>query len=209
MDLSLQHPALLLTDRRTLMGSLACAVAVGSTAFAADAVGSVESSIGDANAEALGVRRSLVTGADIFVGDLISTSDTARLIMLLGSATRVHLGASVRLRVDKFLAETGGELRFDSGPLVIDRDERSPPMNLRVHSPFGVIALRGTRFFAGPSNGVFGVFVERGVVDFTAGGATVRLTAGEGSDVRQPGDKPTAPRLWASQRAVDALRSAY
>ncbi len=100
--------------------------------------------------------------------------------MLLGSATRVHLGASVRLRVDKFLAETGGELRFDSGPLVIDRDERSPPMNLRVHSPFGMIALRGTRFFAGPSNGVFGVFVERGVVDFTAGGANGAAHRGRG-----------------------------
>ena len=82
-------------------------------------------------------------------------------------------------------------------------------MDLRVRSPFGTIALRGTRVFAGPSNGVFGVFVERGVVDFTAGGAAVRLTAGEGSDVRHPGDKPTPPRLWGDERVRDALISAY
>ncbi len=199
----------LLANRRSVVGGLVCATAFLSPAFAISAVGSVESSIGAANAEASGVTRSLATGADIFVGDLVSTSETARLVMLLGSATRVHLGARTRLRVDRFLAATGGELRFDSGPLVIDHDESSPATDVRLHSPFGMIALRGTRVFAGPSNGVFGVFVERGVVDFSAGGATVRLTAGEGSDVRRPGDKPSAPRRWPSERAVDALASAY
>ena len=82
-------------------------------------------------------------------------------------------------------------------------------MDLRLRSPFGTIALRGTRVFAGPSKGVFGVFVERGIVDFTAGGVTVRLSAGEGSDVRRPGDKPTPPSRWGSERALDALASVY
>ncbi len=196
-------------DRRSVLGGLACATAFVRTVFAAESVGLVEASIGAANAEARGVTRSLVTGADIFVGDLVSTSQTARLVMLLGAATRVRLGANTRLRVDKFLAATGGELRFDSGALLIDRDEGAPPTNLRARSPFGTIALRGTRVFAGPSNGKFGVFVERGIVDFTAGGATVRLTAGEGSDVQRPGDKPSPPKRWPSERAVDALASVY
>lgn len=82
-------------------------------------------------------------------------------------------------------------------------------MDLRLRSPFGAIALRGTRVFAGPSNGVFGVFVDRGVVDFTAGGATVRLMPGEGSDVRRQGDKPTPPRRWPPERVDAAMISVY
>ena len=33
------------------------------------------------------------------------------------------------------------------------------------------MAVRGTMFFAGPSNDVFGVFVARGLVAVTGGGA--------------------------------------
>lgn len=200
--------ALFLADRRSLLGGMACAAAFASSSFAANAAGLVESCVGVADAEAHGAVRSLAKGSDIFVGDLISTHE-ARLIMLLGAATRVHMGGNTRLRIDKFLAETRGELRFDSGPVLIDRDEGSPGMDLRLRSPFGTIALRGTRVFAGPSKGVFGVFVQRGIVDFTAGGTTVRLTAGEGSDVRRPGDKPTQPSRWGSERVVDALASVY
>jgi ferric-dicitrate binding protein FerR (iron transport regulator) len=169
----------------------------------------VESCLGLADAEARGVTRTLGNGAEVFVGDLVSTHEAARLVMLLGVATRIHMGGNVRMGIDKYLAETRGELHFDSGPVLLDRDEGAPPTDLRLRSPFGTIALRGTRFFAGPSKGVFGVFVQRGIVDFTAGGETVRLTAGEGSDVRRPGGKPTPPNRWGSERAVDALASVY
>ena len=51
-------------------------------------------------------------------------------------------------------------------------------------SPFALIAVRGTLFFAGPSNGVFGVFVGRGFVEVTGGDRTV---------VIRPGLAPTLP----------------
>ena len=198
-----------LADRRILLGGLACAAASALTSLAATADGFIESCVGPAEAESHNVTRALSNGADVFVGDLVSTRETARLVMLLGTQTRIRRGGNTRLRIDRFLAETHGELRFDSGPLVLDRNEGAPAMDLRLRSPFGTIALRGTRVFAGPSKGVFGVFVERGIVDFTAGGVTVRLTAGEGSDVRRPGGKPTPPSRWGSERAIDALASVY
>ncbi|SFK33823.1 hypothetical protein [Methylocapsa palsarum] len=197
------------SGRRSLLGGAACAAVLSSASRAANAAGSVESCLGLADAEAHGATRVLGSGAEVFVGDLISTHEAARLVMLLGVATRIHMGGSVRMRIDKYLAETRGELHFESGPVLLDRNEGAPAMDLRLRSPFGAIALRGTRFFAGPSKGVFGVFVERGIVDFTAGGRTVRLTAGEGSDVRRPGGTPTAPSRWSSERALDALSSVY
>jgi hypothetical protein len=206
---SSKRSTVILIDRRSVISGLACAAAAAPAALSVSAIGSVESAIGPAHDEAHGVKRPLATGAEIFIGDLVSTGEAARLAMLLGAATRVRMGSRTRLRIDRFLADARGELSFDSGPLLIDRPEGSSRGDLRLRSPYGVIALRGTRVFAGPSKGAFGVFVERGVVDFTAGGATVRLTAGEGSDVRRPGDKPSPPSRWGSERVQDALMSVY
>lgn len=196
-------------SRRSFLRALASLALWPAAGAAAGAAGRVESLIGACLAEAGGAPRPLAEGSEIFVGDLVSAGENARLAMLLGADTHVRLGARTRLKIDRFLVSAGGELRFDSGPLVIDRDEGAPPLPLRARSPYGMIALRGTRVFAGPSNGRFGVFVARGVVDFTAGGKTVRLTTGEGSDVRRPGDPPSPPARWSETRAIEALQSVY
>ncbi|MFM9974233.1 MAG: FecR domain-containing protein, partial [Beijerinckiaceae bacterium] len=187
---SLKLPFSTLISRRSLVNGLAFAAMLPLDAGAANAAGIVESCLGPAEAEAGGVSRSLANGAQLFLGDLVSTRETARLLMLLGTATHIRMGADTRLRIDKFLAETSGEFRFDSGPVLLDRKEGAPAMDLRLRSPYGSIALRGTVVFAGPSNGVFGVFVQRGAVDVTASGVTVRLNAGEGTNIKIPGDKP-------------------
>ena len=62
--------------------------------------------------------------------------------------------------------------------MLIDRNDNAKNENLKVRSPFALIAVRGTMFFAGPSNGVFGVFVGRGLVDVTGGDRTVVVRPG-------------------------------
>ena len=193
-------------DRRLVLTGLAAA-GLPRSALAADATGAVESLTGASTAQARGATRTLAEGADIFVGDLVTTSEAARLVMKLGEATRVFMGASVKLRIDKYLAGKSGELRFEGGPMLIDRAESVPHMDLKLRSPFGLVALRGTKVFAGPSNGVFGVFVARGSVNFTSGGATVRVNAGQGSDVRRPGGRPSPARAWDEARIEAALAS--
>jgi ferric-dicitrate binding protein FerR (iron transport regulator) len=66
-----------------------------------------------------------------------------------------------------------------------------------------LIAVRGTRFFAGPSNGVFGVFVERGSVTVAAAARQVLLRAGQGTDIHHPGAAPTPAAKWGRPR-IDA-----
>jgi ferric-dicitrate binding protein FerR (iron transport regulator) len=78
---------------------------------------------------------------------------------------------------------------------------------MRIRSPFALIAVRGTRFFAGPSNGRFGVFVERGSVAVMAAGQQVVLHDGEGTDVSSPGARPTPVRRWQPPRIRAALAS--
>ena len=76
-----------------------------------------------------------------------------------------------------------------------------------MRSPFGLIAVRGTRFFAGPSNGVFGVFVERGRVLVVGVDTAVIVEGGFGTDIARPGAEPTAPHPWAAPRIVNAMAS--
>jgi hypothetical protein len=67
--------------------------------------------------------------------------------------------------------------------------------------------VRGTRFFAGPSGNLFGVFVARGSVVVSGGGGQVVLHAGDGTDIRYPGAAPTPPKRWGPPRIAAAMAS--
>ena len=71
---------------------------------------------------------------------------------------------------------------------------------MKIKSPYGLIAVRGTKFFAGPSNGVFAVFVDHGTVVVSAGGSDVVLRAGEGTDLNSRGANPTGVLRWGKAR---------
>ena len=117
----------------------------------------------------------------------------------LAPGTRLRLGEKARLTIDRYLINAGGELTLQSGAMLFDRAEGAPPAAIQIRAPFGLIAVRGTRFFAGPSGAVFGVFVARGAVTVASGFGAVTLRAGEGTDLRYPGDAPSPPARWGAQ----------
>src|SRR5262245_66644307 len=80
-------------------------------------IGSVEDARGEAHAELNGVRRELKRQGDIFVGDMLATGNNGRLVLKLGPATTIKLGALSRLRIDRYLAETGGAFEIMAGHL--------------------------------------------------------------------------------------------
>ena len=162
---------------------------------------------GEAFAEKNSVRRDLEREAPLFVRDQIGTGAASRLTMRLGRDTILRLGEQARLVIDRYLVDAGGEINLESGPLLFDRAVGAPPASLQIRSLFGLIAVRGTRFFAGPSNGVFGVFVERGSVTVSAAGQQIVLGAGQGTNIRWPGAAPTRPAQWRDPRIRAALDS--
>lgn len=167
-----------------------------------EAAGAVEEARGQAFAEAKGKRRNLERGGPVFVGDQVGTGPDSRLELRLGGKTVVRLGQSARLTIDRFLMNAGGAMTLEAGAMVFEK-QAGEPAPVEVRSSFGVIAVRGTRFFAGPSNKVFGVFVAEGSVAVTAGGRRVVLRAGEGTDIARPGARPTSPKRWGQPR-IDA-----
>jgi hypothetical protein len=175
--------------------------------LARELAGSVEEIKGEAFAEAQSERRKLENAAPLFIADEVSTGSASRLALHLGRDTMVRLGELARLTIDRFIENAGGELTLASGPLLFDRKVGAEPRPLKIRSSFGLIAVRGTRFFAGPSNGVFGVFVERGSVVVSAAGQDVTLGAGEGTNIAHPGDAPTPPAPWKQPRIDAAMAS--
>jgi ferric-dicitrate binding protein FerR (iron transport regulator) len=194
-------------DRRLLLQGF-----VGSVAFCAarpavaaeTVVGSVSEVVGDVVAELNSQRRKLKRKSSILLGDTLRTAARARLRALLARKTSLWLGAETSVRIDRFIVDSGGELVLDSGALLIDTRGKLQK-GLEVESPFALIAVRGTRFFAGPIDGIFGVFVARGVVDVTAGGNTVRLRTGEGTDIAQAGGPPGPVKKWGAPKIAKAM----
>ncbi len=199
-------------DRRRWLAASAIAVTGlpwQAMAQGAAAAGVVRSLSGQAEVERDAAVRQLRQDGDVFILDRIATGAGSRAAIALGAATELRLGSEARIRIDRFLMNAGGVITLEGGAMGFDRDPARERGTLNVRSSYGLIAVRGTRFFAGPSNGVFGVFVERGSVAVTGGGRQVVLGAGEGTDIAQPGGQPTAPRTWGERRIRLALAQVY
>ena len=196
-----------LTRRVALLSTIVTPLLALPFAAAAEPAGTVEALRGDATAQAGSSIRPLAQNASVLVGDLVATGAQSAVALRLGSATQVRLGPEARLRIDRFLVKAGGILELANGAMVFDHDPTAGPTEMAVRSPFGLIAVRGTRFFAGPSNGVFGVFVARGVVLVVGQNRSMQVEAEFGSDIAAAGMEPTLPHRWAEPRIKAAMAS--
>jgi hypothetical protein len=190
-----------------LLTGTALASVFGAPSNAADAAGLVEEINGEAFADASNQHRILEKSSALYVGDSVTTGSSSRLTMLLGQDTTIRLGERAHLVIDQFLSTTGGEISLKSGPMLFARQSGSRPMPVKFKTSYGLLAVRGTTFFAGPSNGVFGVFVEHGSVTVSNAGGEVTLNAGEGTNLATPESKPTAPVAWGAERIRKAFES--
>jgi ferric-dicitrate binding protein FerR (iron transport regulator) len=198
-----------LTDRRSmLLGAFALTVAGTSPGLALVRVGAVMSAAGSAFLERSASRLPAAGGADVLLDDLALTGEDSRLDLRIGRATRIKLGSRSQLRIDRFVAGASADVELLDGPAFIDHKPGAEP-GFTLTSPYALIAARGTGFFAGPSAGVFGVFVHNGRVDVRTRAGSVRLRAGEGTDIAAPGAAPTPPKRWGAARIEAALISVY
>lgn len=197
-----------LVGRRNLLFGAAVLVAGGLVLpadAAEDPAGVVTAVTGEATALLRAKVRALSPNGPVFVGDRLSTGSEARAAIKLGSDTSLRLGERAKLTIDRFLATAGGVITLGAGAALLDREPGAGKEPMRIRSPYGQIAVRGTQVFAGPSNRVFGVFVVRGSVAVRAAGKEVILEAGEGTDIVRRGAPPTLPRRWNEARVRAAL----
>lgn len=175
-------------------------------ALAAPPIGALRQVTGHGQLMRAGAGQDLRAGAALMEGDEVATMAASSAGLELFRATQVILGAEARLTIDRFTADLGGVITI-GGAMVFDRPDDLPKIDLTVQSAFAQIGVRGTRFFAGPSKGVHGIFVARGAVEVRAGGETRRLGPGEGVDITSPGAAPSAVAQWKAPRIVAAFAS--
>ena len=194
--------------RRTILAVLPALVLTGSAAFAAiGAIGKAFDVRGKVVARQVKDVRDLASGSALMLKDSIETQDRSFARLELDGGTTIRLGSMARLLLDQYVVNAGGVLELGDGAILLDRAANLPKIDLSIQSRFGLIAVRGTRFFAGPSHGVFGVFVVRGVVEVKAAGLTRRLAAGDGVDIAAEGQPPGEVKKWKKARIDEALAS--
>ncbi|MEM6460636.1 MAG: FecR family protein [Pseudomonadota bacterium] len=174
---------------------------------ATDAIGSITELTGRATADRGGSEITLEVGTGIAVRDLIRTGTRSFLTMRFGDQTSMRLGEETELLIDRYLLEVQGSFDLANGALVFDRPEEAVKTPTTVRTVFGQLGVRGTRFFAGPSQDVFGVFVDRGQLDVTAAGITQSLGPGDGVDIDAPGDPASEVAQWGQGRIDAAFAS--
>ncbi|MDX2156170.1 MAG: FecR family protein [Hyphomicrobiaceae bacterium] len=191
----------------TATGGALLSASLPGTPWAMDKAGEVEALRGVATALAGQGTRTLAPKEVVFIGDLVRTGAASRLHLRLGDRTFVRLGADTELRIDKYLQDAGGELELVGGLMGFARSGPRAVQDLQIRSAYGLIAVRGTRFYAGPAGGTFGVLVTEGRVAVSAGGRSVELAANQGTDIASPGAPPSTPRRWPADRARGLIAS--
>ncbi len=199
-----------MNPRSALAVMLTAGVALSAAPFAnaAETAGSVAELKGEATATAQSAEtRNLKPDDPVHLSEIVRTGAEARAVLGLGERTTLRLGAQTEVRIDRYVVDAGGELTLGGGAILFDRDGPKADDDLTISSEYGLIVVRGTTFFAGPSRGVFGVFVETGRVDVSGGGKTVSVGPGEGTNIDEPGAQPTDPVEWGAGRIEEALES--
>ena len=191
-------------------------------ALAATVIGAVTRIKGDCQGTSEGTVRALAAGAPVHLDEVVQTGDGARLALTFEDGTVLTLGEKARVTIDRFVyrprglgnafrATTIGAFRFVSGNL-----GKTAASSVEVTTPVATIAIRGTDFWGGPIDGVYGVFLSEGAVTVSAGGRdTVRDARGVGVTMAaEPRRRGTAEgggavagdvTVWPADRVARAI----
>lgn len=150
----------------------------------------------------------LKAGASLMDHDFVKTGKVSFASLELGDDTSLLLGSETELLIDTFIAGQGGVIELGTGQMVFDRPEGLAKIDLTVRTAFGMIGVRGTKFFAGPSRGAFAVFVEHGLVEVSGGGVMRQVAPGQGVEIATPGAAPGEITQWGEARIREAYASA-
>ncbi|OJF90597.1 iron dicitrate transport regulator FecR [Pararhizobium antarcticum] len=198
-----------LIGRRLFMAgcSFAAVALAGVSTRANTVIGKANDIRGKVDRKQAELQEGLAAGGSILDNDTVLTGAESFADLQLGGDTRILLGSETELLVDSFIAGQGGTLELGMGQMVFDRPEGLPKIDLALRTTFGMIGVRGTKFFCGHNRGVFAVFVEHGLVSVDGGGVTKMVAAGQGVDIANPGDAPKDPVVWGAARIAEAYAS--
>ena len=192
----------------TLVGGVA-----GGPAAAQEAIGAVSRIQGEANGTRGGATRALGLNAPVFLNEIVSTGDGARLEVTFADDTRVTVGEKAKLTLDTFVFDPAagngaikfgvtGALRFVSGKLT-----KLASSDVKVNTGVATLGIRGTEFWGGPiDDQALGVFLVTGVVSVSnAAGEQILSRPGQGTNIATPGSAPGPVTFWPQDKVDRAV----
>jgi hypothetical protein len=193
------------TDRRTVLLAAVglAAMPIAAAQGAPEKAGEVEKVRGKASATAGSKERALAANDAVLIEDLVQTFAKSHLDLRLGVRTMLRLAENTQVKIDRYLVDAGGELSLIGGAVMFERTGEPAKDELRFRSEYGLIAVRGTRFYAGFHRGKFSVLVGTGLVQVEAGGRSVQVGPQKGTDILKPGAAPSDPADWGQPRIRD------
>ena len=151
-----------------------------------------------------GATRALGLNASVFLNEVVSTGETARLEVTFTDSTRLTLGEKAKLTLDTYVFDSAagkgaikfglvGAFRFVSGQV-----SKLASADVSVTTPVAVVGIRGTEFWGGPiDDQVLGVFLIEGAVSVSnAAGQQILNLPGQGTNIAAPGAAPGPVTFW-------------
>lgn len=133
--------------------------------------------------------RAAKAGTTVNMNDRLRTGPGARMQVTFIDGTQLTLGENATVVIDNYvfnpskgagkmaLSSTQGAFRFATGKLNQMKDK-----DVKVNTPQGALAVRGTEFWSGPIDGHYGTYVMKGKVGVRSRGRSTTLTPGLGVD---------------------------
>ena len=140
-------------------------------AAAQEAIGTVSRMQGEASGILGGTTLPLSPNGSVFLNEVLSTGEAARLEVTFTDSTRLTLGEKAKLTLGTYVFNPAarrrtirfalvGAVRFVSGKL-----SKMVASSVALTTPVANVGIRGTEFFAGPiDDQALGVFLIEGAV---------------------------------------------
>jgi hypothetical protein len=180
----------------------------GGQVAAQEAIGAVSRIQGETSGTRGGATRALGLNASVFLNEVVSTGEAARLEVTFTDGTQVTLGEKAELTLDTFVfnpAAGSGTIKF--GMVGAFRFLSGQSSDVSVTTPVATLGIRGTEFWGGPiDNQALGVFLIEGAVRVSnAAGEQILSQPGQGTNIVTPGAAPGSVTLWPPDKVNRAI----
>ncbi len=192
-------------------------------ASALEQAGFVEKMRGAASTLSAGKATALTVGSVVHAGDLVSTSENARLLIRFNDQSSLTMGENAKMAIDELVYVPAGRepergeqsLKFVKGvfEFISGKIAHSDTRQVAINTPVATIGIRGTRLLAGelqvgmaPGSPHYGFQILTGAIDVIAPLGTVTLkNPGEGTFLPLTRvAAPTPVRQWTAEEAAEA-----
>jgi hypothetical protein len=198
--------------RLTFIAAMLVAGFAGGQAAAQNAIGTVSRIQGEASGTRGDATQPLRLNVSVFLNEVVSTGEAARLEVTFADNTRLTLGEKAKLTLDTYVFDPAtrkgtlkfgmvGAFRFVSGRLT-----KLASSDVSVTTPVATLGIRGTEFWAGPiDDQALGVLLIKGRVSVTnAAGQQILRRPGQGTNIATPGAAPGPVTFWPPDKVSRA-----